>query len=114
MGGLGRSTEAAGAVLSVSEGSVEGAGRPVSRVAEKSRVGDDTSPMHTNTVEPSPDLLTCREVGRRLSMSPRSVWRLVADGTIPSVRIGEHGHRRIPAWYVTELVEVEHGRKVAE
>ncbi len=64
--------------------------------------------METNVTDPQPDLLTCREVGRRLSMTPQSVWRLAREGKIPSVRVGEHGHRRIPAAYVDKLVGGAH------
>lgn len=45
--------------------------------------------------EPQPDLLTAREVARRLSIGVRTVWRLVQLGEIPEpIRFG----KRLSRW----------------
>jgi excisionase family DNA binding protein len=44
------------------------------------------------------------ELAEALGLSARTVYRHLASGTIPSVRVG--GARRIPAAVVAELLEV--------
>lgn len=41
----------------------------------------------------APDALTVAETARRLSVSPRQVWRLIHDGEVETVRIGTRGVR---------------------
>ncbi|HYT52869.1 MAG TPA: helix-turn-helix domain-containing protein [Gaiellaceae bacterium] len=50
------------------------------------------------TVETRPMLLTVPEVARLLRCSRHSVYRRIADGSIPAVRLGEeHGPLRVPS-----------------
>lgn len=46
-------------------------------------------------------LLTIAEFAARASISPTTAYRKVANGDIPSVRIGSQ--LRIPAWYLADL-----------
>ena len=54
------------------------------------------------TEEP-PLMLTPRQVQRMLQLSPSTVYRMMCDGSIPSVRIGRS--RRVPAGAVLDLVD---------
>jgi excisionase family DNA binding protein len=36
-------------------------------------------------------LLTVRETAKRLYLSERSVWRMIADGRLPAIRLGGPG-----------------------
>ena len=48
----------------------------------------------------SPDLLTVREVARRLSISERTVWRWTALGLLP---IPVHPHARSTRWRAADI-----------
>ena len=54
------------------------------------------------TEEP-PLMLTPRQVQRVLQLSPSTVYRMMCDGSIPSVRIGRS--RRVPAGAVLEIMD---------
>lgn len=54
------------------------------------------------TQEP-PLVLTPRQVQHMLQLSPSTVYRMMCDGSIPSVRIGRS--RRVPAGAVLDLVD---------
>jgi excisionase family DNA binding protein len=43
-----------------------------------------------------PEFLTVSEVAARLRVSAPTVYRCVHDGTLPAVRLSEHGAIRIP------------------
>lgn len=57
------------------------------------------------TNEP-PLMLTPRQVQRMLQLSPSTVYRMMCDGSIPSVRIGRS--RRIPTVAVLNLMGEDH------
>jgi excisionase family DNA binding protein len=40
-----------------------------------------------------PVLITVKEAAQRLSVSPRSVWKLVASGALPVVKVGARSTR---------------------
>jgi excisionase family DNA binding protein len=44
-------------------------------------------------IETGPDLLTVAEVGRRLTVSPRTVERLIEAGTLRIVRVSPKARR---------------------
>lgn len=54
------------------------------------------------TEEP-PLMLTPRQVQRMLQLSPSTIYRMMCDGSIPSVRIGRS--RRVPAGAVLEIID---------
>lgn len=58
--------------------------------------------MHAGPQE-SPQLLTVRQVGERLAIGRTMVHRMIADGTLASVKIG--AARRIPASEVERFIE---------
>ncbi len=55
--------------------------------------------MHS-TAMASPDLLTVREVARRLSISERTVWRWTALGVLP---LPVHPHTRSTRWRAADI-----------
>lgn len=57
------------------------------------------------TDEP-PLMLTPRQVQRMLQLSPSTIYRLLDDGSIPSVKIGRS--RRIPAGALIEIMDNVH------
>lgn len=54
------------------------------------------------TEEP-PLMLTPRQVQRMLQLSPSTVYRMMCDGSIPSVKIGRS--RRVPAGALLSIVD---------
>lgn len=54
-----------------------------------------------------PEMLLVGEVARRLRLSTRTVYRLVKEGTLPSVKIGHS--LRIPAKELDRRMVVLHG-----
>ena len=54
------------------------------------------------TEEP-PLMLTPRQVQRMLQLSPSTVYRMMCDGAIPSVRIGRS--RRVPAGALLDILD---------
>jgi len=58
-----------------------------------------------------PTVLTVPEVARSLRMSEVTVWRRIADGGLPSVKIG--GLRRVPARALEELLDQSEPKEVA-
>ena len=46
---------------------------------------------------PTEQLLTSRELARRLNMSTDSIYRLVASGKLVAIRLHEHGPLRFRA-----------------
>jgi len=54
------------------------------------------------TDEP-PLMLTPRQVQRMLQLSPSTVYRMLDDGSIPSVKIGRS--RRVPAAAMIEVLD---------
>jgi excisionase family DNA binding protein len=42
----------------------------------------------TDRCSPPPRLLTVPDVADQVQVSPRTVWRWIADGSLPCVRIG--------------------------
>lgn len=57
-------------------------------------------------------LLTPREVARRLSVSPRTVYLWISEGRLPAVRLSERC-TRVPASAVDELASVSPRASVA-
>ena len=53
-----------------------------------------------STLVPTPDLLTVREVARRLSISERTVWRWTALGLLP---LPVHPHARSTRWRTADI-----------
>ena len=50
--------------------------------------------------EPGPDLLAAKDVARRLSVSVRTIWRLVAEGQFPQpVRYS----RKLVRWKASDI-----------
>jgi|SRR5579875_1148525 len=56
--------------------------------------------MIPNSRVPMPDLLTVREVARRLSISERTVWRWTALGLLPPP---VHPHARSTRWRAADI-----------
>lgn len=52
---------------------------------------------------PTAPLLTVREVSDRLSLSTRTVWRLIDDGSLPAIAVSERAVRVTPADLETYL-----------
>lgn len=59
------------------------------------------TPSHPTSNEPL--LLRPEEVARRLSISRAAVYRLIANGTIPSIRLG--GARRVSHAQLSQLIK---------
>lgn len=51
----------------------------------------------------SPLMLTPRQVQRALQLSPSTVYRMLNEGAIPSVRIGRS--RRVPAGAILDIID---------
>ena len=59
-----------------------------------------------NTVEKLPRLLTIKEVAIYLSLSQRTVYRLIEEGTIPALKIGgqwRFDQRALDRWVAGEI-----------
>lgn len=54
--------------------------------------------------EPLPRLLTCREVAVILRCSESQVYSLAADGSLPCIRIGRGGKRRLVRFYLSDVM----------
>ncbi len=64
---------------------------------------DPTAPAYLDPCPVEPLLLRPDEVARRLSISRAAVYRLIANGTIPSVRLG--GSRRVSQTQLAQFVK---------
>lgn len=64
---------------------------------------DPTAPASLDPCPVEPLLLRPDEVARRLSISRAAVYRLIASGTIPSVRLG--GSRRVSQTQLSQLIK---------
>jgi excisionase family DNA binding protein len=56
-----------------------------------------------NTPQAESEYLTVKEMARELRVSPRTAWRWVAEGIVPSTRVG--GARRIARADLEYLIE---------
>jgi len=63
----------------------------------------------TNIPQPEPEYITVREMAQEMRVSPRTAWRWVAEGIVPSTRVG--GARRISRADLDYLISI--GRKAS-